>query len=200
MICVCWGFCAINYGRAQCRINFSDSMKRVASKLERITDHASVTLAEFDKDLRYIFVNQSYAKMHGATPSEILGEEVEKVMGDTAFADAKPRMGAALKGEAIEYDFQLEDAGEQRRYFRVKYAPEIDENGEVGSVIAAITDNTAEVMAQIKVNGHARGWLQPMTFLLMDLWFFGPSGMQIDITDFRFEYANDAGAKIAGDR
>jgi PAS domain S-box-containing protein len=181
------------------RSNFSRDMERVVSRLARITDHAPVMLAEFDKDYRYIFVNQAYAEMVKATPDEILGKEVAAVIGDTAFSEVESRMRAALAGETIEYDLQVGDAGEQHKYLRVKYVPETDECGETQSVIVAITDYTTEAMVQEK--------LEQSRQRLVTAHDLSPDGFMIfqairddngKIADFRFDYTNDAGAKIAG--
>jgi|GEM_PF-1402723 len=193
------GFARSITAELSARSTFSGDVKRIASRLVRITDHAPVMLAEFDRDFRYIYVNRSYAEMFGTTPDGILGEKVQKVIGDAAFFQVEPRMRAALGGAIVKHELLIEGTVDQRRYLRVKYAPEINEDGEVGSVIAAITDNTAEAMAQIKVDQSrqrltAAHDLSPDGFMV----FQAIRNPGSDITDFRFEYANDAGAKIAG--
>lgn len=193
------GFSRLITAELSARSILSHDVRRITSRLSQITDHAGVMLAEFDRDFRYIFVNRPYAKMFGATAGQFFGEEMKSVLGVTAVADAKPIMHAALNGETIEYDLQVEDSGGQRSYLCIKYAPQFDENEVVCSVFATITDKTAEEIAQMKVSRSrqrlaAAHDLSPDGFMV----FRAIRDENLDITDFTFEYANDAGAKIAG--
>ncbi len=110
--------------------------------LRLLTDHAPVLLAHCGSDQRYRFVNQPYAEMFGLTPNDLIGKHPREVLGDAAYAHARPYMETALTGQPTEYDLELPPRLSGMRTLHVAYAPERDTAGQVTGFIAAISDVT----------------------------------------------------------
>lgn len=172
--------------------------KRLASRLERITHHAPVMIAEFNAELQYMFANQAYVRMFGNTDEEVVGRSAREVLGDAVFAETESRMKEALKGIIVEYELVLGDRDAEPKYLKVRYAPEVNAQGRVTSVIAAIVDITTETTLKSRAERLDR--------LLTTAHNLSPAGFMIfravrdeakRITDFIFEYCNEAGSRIA---
>ena len=110
--------------------------------LRFVTDHCPVCIANCDKGLRYKFVNKPYADMFGLSVADVLGRHVSEILGDEAYAHARPHMELALSGESNEYDLDLPTETGLARVVHVSYEPEYDNSGRVIGFVAAISDIT----------------------------------------------------------
>ncbi len=124
------------------------ALAEVTKQLQTVANHAPVLIAQCDQDLRYRFVNQSYAALFGLTPPQMVGQTMPQVLGDMAFARIKPHMDAVLAGESGHDDLELPDRVLGTRVLQVSYAPERNPDGQVVGFIAAILDITQRKRAE----------------------------------------------------
>ncbi|HSV72118.1 MAG TPA: diguanylate cyclase [Methylibium sp.] len=73
-------------------------------RLRAITDNAPALIADHDVEMRYRFANRTYKDWLGLEPGAIIGRTVSEVLGEAAFAEVKPYVEAALRGESVTYD------------------------------------------------------------------------------------------------
>ena len=118
------------------------ALKASEAHLQLITDNAPVILLEFDKDLRYCFVNRRAGNVFGLSPQSMLGRPVREVVGKQAFEYALPYMRKALAGVPVDFEVELPETLEGSRIMDVHYVPRRDASGEVTGLLAAITDIT----------------------------------------------------------
>src|SRR5690242_17939088 len=78
------------------------------AELTFVTDHAAVMLAHCDRQMRYIFVNRSYASHLQVNPDSILGKRIPDVIGEQAFRAIEPYIQRALAGERVEFEIRSE--------------------------------------------------------------------------------------------
>ncbi len=127
---------------AQERRELESAMRAREEQLRFVTDHAPVGIAHCDRERRYKFVNQPYAAIFGRRVDEIVGRPVWEVLGEAAYADARPHMEEALAGRVVEYVLNLSAPNGGEQTVNVQYVPERDADGAVVGFLSAITDIT----------------------------------------------------------
>ena len=117
-------------------------------RLQFVTDHAPVLIAQHGEDGRYRYVNQQYAEFFGRTPQALIGQHPQQVIGQTAYEQSAPFMKETLSGRMVKFDQQLFDSASERRLLQVTYAPEFNERGTVVGFIAALVEITDRKQAE----------------------------------------------------
>ncbi|MEI6078012.1 MAG: PAS domain-containing protein [Verrucomicrobiota bacterium] len=118
------------------------ALRKSEAQLKLVASHAPVLIAHCDRQLRYKFVNQSYADHFGVQPEDVVGRHARDMLGRAGYAKARPFLQRVLAGEKAGYDLILAGKDGVPKTFSVAYAPEIDPAGKVVGLIAAITDIT----------------------------------------------------------
>ena len=109
-------------------------------QLRFVTDHMPVLIAHCDHEQRYKFVNRPYAQMFGLKPTDMIGKQVQDMLGEAAYGQARPYMEAALAGQSVEYDITLPVTERGVRTVHANYVPERDASGRVVGFVAAVLD------------------------------------------------------------
>ncbi|MFS8609445.1 MAG: PAS domain S-box protein, partial [Gammaproteobacteria bacterium] len=117
-------------------------------QLQLITDSAPVSIMNCGTDYRLKFVNRTFADVYGKSPSEIVGQRVEDVLGHAAFEQIKPHADRALAGESNDFEAEVRAEGAGSRWIRCAYAPELDEFGRPVGWVAAMIDITDRKRAE----------------------------------------------------
>jgi len=133
------------------RGNHSESLQQTeeelsakTEQLQFIADHAPVMLAHVDREFRYLFVNQQFARTFDKQRSEIVGLHVYELLDAETFAFASTFMHQALAGNTVEYDIELKTVPKGPVFLHAKYSPEYDKTGNVVGFLAAIADITSQ--------------------------------------------------------
>jgi PAS domain S-box-containing protein len=113
-------------------------------ELEAIIGRTPFMLTRCSRDLRYRFVSQSYAKMLGRRPEDIVGKPIVEIMGQDGFKTILPHVEKALRGERAEYESEVHFQGVGTRMLRVVYTPDETEQGKIEGWIASIVDVTEQ--------------------------------------------------------
>jgi signal transduction histidine kinase len=93
-----------------------------------IADSIPALACYIDKNLSYRFMNAKYRKMFKlADEVKVEDYKIFQIIGEVAYARAKPSIEKALQGEFVSYEFEL-DSTEIPRILQVHYVPDfIDE-------------------------------------------------------------------------
>ena len=119
-----------------------DKLRRSEAQLRFITDQAPVYLAQCDHEKRYKFINRPYAELFGLQPSDIIGKHPREILGEEAYANARPYMERVLAGHETGYDLTLPATSHGSMVVYVHYVPERNEEGQVVGFVAATSDIT----------------------------------------------------------
>ena len=140
-----------------------EALKNSEERLRQITDVAPILLAEVDKELCYRFVNSRYSELFGLSPEAFYGQHVRKIIGEQAFAQARPYMLQALAGQPVEFEIELQETPWGRKVMAVRYAPMRDGAGQVTGFVAAVTNITERKQAEEEIKQLA--FYDPLTQL-----------------------------------
>jgi PAS domain S-box-containing protein len=129
---------------------------RNRERLFRITDNATVLLAQLDAESRYTFVNAPYARRFGLTPRDFVGRRAAEVLGADAFAQLEPYIGRVLAGERVEFETELDYRDLGKQYMRCAYQPERDPDGRVTGYVASLLNITQRKRAEEALRDSAQ--------------------------------------------
>lgn len=116
---------------------------------EAIVQEAQEGVAVYDRQLRYVFVNQYFTKAVGMDAEEIVGRRVLDVFPRLSEGEWSGYVARALAGETVETDdrqWQLPDQSAPS-WIRATYGPMRSPAGEIVGVLAVIRDVTARKRA-----------------------------------------------------
>jgi PAS domain S-box-containing protein len=163
-------------------------------QLRMIADTAPVYLARVDIQLRYLFVNKSYAERFGLDRDTVIGKRIPDVVGEKAFATFKPYVERAFAGETVEFEIDIPYQQIGTHHMLVSYVPERDIHDRVCGLVAVITDITSRKRAEDQLKqadrqkdeflamlGHElRNPLAPIRTAVQILRRFGPTEPNLD--------------------
>lgn len=117
-------------------------------QLRFLSDHLPMLIAHYDTELRYKFVNTSYAAQFGREPADVVGRHMRELVDEATFAQASPHMARVLAGERVEFECTLTASVTGPRNIFVTYIPERNATGQVVGFAAAILDITRRKQAE----------------------------------------------------
>jgi len=120
----------------------AEALRAREAELRLVTDVTPVMLTRCSRDLRYVFVNSTYAEFLGLTPRQILGKPIAAVIGEDALDTIRPYVERVLGGQSVEFEAEIPYPRRGRRFMDVAYTPDRDEHGNVVGWIEAINDIT----------------------------------------------------------
>ncbi len=155
---------------------------------------APVGVVVFDRELRYVQVNETYARWLGREPGELAGLRLADVLPDIA-AQVEPAMREMLRrGNPVT---GVEAVGLGGRVFRSSRYPLRDEQGEIVGIAAIIDDVTAHKAAQAELE-RALAAEQETRALLGAILDHAPLGVFFLGPDLRYRLVNREVADTRG--
>ena len=119
-----------------------------ADHLELITSRMSAAVSRVGDDLRYLWVNEAYTDWMQRAPDEIVGHQMEEVLGPAAMLKLWPHFRRVLAGEKVSYeeDVHFQDIG--GRWVSTVHTPTFDAAGKPDGWVAVILDITERKLAE----------------------------------------------------
>src|ERR1700728_1703254 len=121
-----------------------EALRASEAELQSVINRTPFMLVRCTRDLRYRFISDAYAQMIGMQRDEILGKTIAEMLGDQGFGTLRPYIEQVLRGEEVQFEYELDFPDVGRRCLSIVYRPERDTNGDIGGWIASILDITEE--------------------------------------------------------
>jgi PAS domain S-box-containing protein len=111
--------------------------------LQRVVEAAPVPIAYLDPKQRYIFANEPYANRLEMPKEQLPGMSIAEALGKEAYGAIEAYLRKAYEGkmQVFEIERRMPRTGE-RRFYRIGYAPDIDEEGKISGIVIAMNDIT----------------------------------------------------------
>jgi PAS domain S-box-containing protein len=113
-----------------------------------IADNVPALIGYINSEQRYEFANAHYMDLFGADPKTMLGKTVREVIGALNYAQIEGRLAAALRGERIHFEQQVEAFGLPAHYM-IDYIPEMADDGRVAGVYVLVSDISERKSAEL---------------------------------------------------
>ncbi len=126
----------------------SDSLevaRTLDAQLTMITDSLPILIARVDRNLRYTYVNKGYERLFGREQKELVGQNLEDVLGANNVTDLRPIIKRVFLGETVTFERALYRTALGKRVLRGTFAPDTSEEGLVVGYFVLGQDITAEV-------------------------------------------------------
>ncbi len=115
----------------------------VLQQMRLIFDVAPALLTYVDADGCYRLVNQQYAEWFGCSRDEVPGRHMREVLGEAAYARARPYIESALEGQLTYFELEVLHRDGTRRWMHATYTPHIAADGQVLGFVGMVMDMTA---------------------------------------------------------
>jgi PAS domain S-box-containing protein len=118
-------------------------MQRTREHLQVVVDATPALIARYDRDIRLVWGNKTYAARFGKSPEQLVGKHLREIVGEVAFVPLEPATTRVLAGETIDIEIEVPyppPLGSRWMHFVV--APTFDAGGATDGCVAVITDDT----------------------------------------------------------
>jgi two-component system, chemotaxis family, CheB/CheR fusion protein len=177
-----------------------EQLRRQLEELETIYRKAPVGLALFDRDLRYLRINQRLADLNGRRIEDHIGKTISEVIPDMARVLAPMLRQVFATGTPVQ-EFELRGrtaaAPDLERHRLVHYYPLKADDGSVRAVAAIIQDVTERNKVAAALRESER-WSRERLEELEALYREAPVGLCLIGSDLRFLRINKRLAEING--
>jgi PAS domain S-box-containing protein len=129
------------------RKRIEEALRASEAELQSVINRTPFMLVRCGRDLRYRFVSQAYAQLVGVRREEIIAKTIAEAIGDKGFNALRPHIETVLRGEASEFDCEIDFPKVGPRRLHIAYRPETDAAGEVDGWIASLLDITEQSRA-----------------------------------------------------
>jgi len=155
----------------------------------QVMDILGSGLTIIDREARFVFVNQAYARMLGYEPDELIGKTPYDTTVERDHYRVRQSVKERLSGEESTHEVTLRRKDGREVYVLIKAVPRT-KDGEVMGGIATVTDLTERHRAEQELQAE-----RDFARLVMDT-----MGQGLIITDLneRMEYVNPAMAHMLG--
>jgi two-component system CheB/CheR fusion protein len=121
----------------------NESLRESHHRFDVFAQNVSALFAYVGADERFRFVNKGFQEFFGVSASELIGRTVREVIGERAYAHAKPHFEAVLSGREQQFERPVLLEAHDERWLHVHYVPDFDGNGAVqGSSLSRGTSRT----------------------------------------------------------
>jgi diguanylate cyclase (GGDEF)-like protein/PAS domain S-box-containing protein len=125
------------------------------SQLQAVTDNVPAMITHFDADERFTFANAAAGRLLGMELPALQGRRLREVVGEAAYADLAAHVAAALRGEPVAFEQQIE-LGPRRLDHRTQFVPDRGPDGAVRGFYSISFDITALKQAERQLERLAR--------------------------------------------
>jgi PAS domain S-box-containing protein len=129
------------------RKRIEEALRASEAELQSVINRTPFMLVRCSRDLHYRFVSQAYAQLVGRRREDIVGKTIAEAIGDKGFNTLRPHIEKVLRGEASEFDCEIDFPDVGPRRLHIAYRPETDAEGKVDGWIASLLDITEQSRA-----------------------------------------------------
>ncbi|MCP4140020.1 MAG: PAS domain S-box protein [Chloroflexi bacterium] len=118
-------------------------------ELALIIDHIPSMVSYLDTDLRYIYVDQSYADWYGFKKEDVVGKLVSEVLPAKNYEKVRPNLEKVVaEAREINYQRHITRYNGEEAVVAISYIPHLDPKGKIKAFFATVRDITEKVKAK----------------------------------------------------
>jgi len=137
------------------RVAAEQALEQNQRRLRAITDNLPAFVIHVDRDERYTFANAYTGRVLGIDVETMIGKPVREVMGEKVYAEIRPHMERALRGETVTFEIEREFQG-RRHHYQSTYVPDVAAAGAVHGFYAVTFDISQLKLAERELTRLAR--------------------------------------------
>ncbi len=133
------------------RLRAEEALRESERTIRFYTDNVPALLAYVDSDLTFRFTNRAYENLLGLDRSELIGRYLHEVFDQHEMLRRSPYLEGALAGERQDFELEITDAKDRRRYVLATYIPQFNRRGEVLGFFSLLQDITERRQAELRL-------------------------------------------------
>ena len=114
--------------------------------IERLIDAIDLPIGRWDLQNRLVFCNNPYLLWARRSREDLLGQTLQELYGDEAWARAGPAFAAAAEGRTVNYERRLGHGDHAGRWARIQVLPHLDPAGRVDGIFTIAIDIHQDVL------------------------------------------------------
>jgi PAS domain S-box-containing protein len=115
-------------------------------QLKFVANAVPALIAYIDREMRYVWVNESYRRWFGYAPEWIRGRLISEVLGGAVWEVLRPYAERALAGEEVTFAQRLSYKSGPVRDIRATYVPHFNSDGSVHGFVV-LSNDVSEIRA-----------------------------------------------------
>jgi len=123
------------------------ALRENEARLRVIANEVKAGIALLDVDLTIRYANLRFARAYGLLPDAIQGLASDRVLARATIAACRPRFAQALKGDAVDFDLEIDLPDGRRKDVRTFLRPELGADGQVTGFYVLSIDMTRQKAA-----------------------------------------------------
>ncbi|MET0245576.1 MAG: response regulator [Sphingomonas sp.] len=136
-------------------------------ELRTIADALPVLISYIDSELTYRFANRFYENWLGVRAEDVVGRSVREIVGEETFAERRPLIERALKGETVIADTTMPHQDGVKRACEVHYLPREQDGRVIGFHVLVFdiqdrVDREADLARQVRHRTRAEQQLRQL--------------------------------------
>ncbi|MFN6583342.1 MAG: PAS domain S-box protein [Aulosira sp. ZfuVER01] len=124
------------------------ALRQREEQLQLITNAVPVFISYVDAQQRYRFNNRKYEEWYGIKASQMCGQHIQEIVGESGYEAIRPYIETVLSGELVTYETQMVSPKGSIHDVNISYVPQFNQQGEVEGFVALINDITDNKQAQ----------------------------------------------------
>jgi diguanylate cyclase (GGDEF)-like protein/PAS domain S-box-containing protein len=133
-------------------------LRRVEAQLRAVLDASTDAIAQYDRRLRYQYINPAVEQSRGTTLDRLIGRTDREIgMAETSLELWEGALRSVLEtGEPGEMEFAVPAADGGETWFHTTLSPDLDDAGRVVGVLTSTRDITVTKRAEMALAHQAR--------------------------------------------
>jgi len=136
------------------QIEAENALREREKLLRTITNSLPALISYVGSDLHYKFCNQTYENWFEMDLDQIIGQHMEKVIGQRAFMAIEQRLHKALTGKAQSFETYLDYSDNTKRFVSVTLLPDHQQASQVDGIYVLVSDRTEYKKAEEAARRH----------------------------------------------
>ena len=129
-------------------------LKITNNQLFTIANNIPAFISYLDRDHRYTFVNEMYAKNFGQPVENIIGKHLKDVIGEKSYNDEVDKLDAAFSGQYVSFETIGDFPTTGKKWLAISYMPDFDDNNQVLGIVIFVRDTSQFKIANQEINRH----------------------------------------------
>lgn len=152
-------------------------------------DATPALIAYVDSEMRYRYVNSTYAKWFGLPSDEIIGRRVNEILDPGAFSAVSKAVARVMRGEVVTHRNVLELVDGEERHVEARLVPQFDADGAIVGYFSLVFDISDRLVAEDALRRSEERYRSLVEIC--------PDAVYVH-RDFELVFVNEAAAKMFG--